>query len=223
MGRAPVWRAAAGGPWERVRRAVRVSALTLALATSGVMGPVGQEALAAGAPAAAVKDTSGTGDAEAAAMTLGAVTIGGLVMRAIVHARRDEDSERERVAAECGRLEKEEGERMRRRERKKMEMVDGAVVKDEELMTELMKRVQSLEDGEEDGEAEDEMRHSPIPDRGMGSAVLERPDGEDGEVGEAGDEEEEQAPKPEELDMLNRMWDLSSGDSDKPNRPTPRA
>ncbi|CDF37846.1 unnamed protein product [Chondrus crispus] len=71
------------------------------------------------------------------------------------------------------------------------------------------------------------MRHSPIPDRGMGSAVLERPDGEDGDVGEVGEvgeaEEEEQTAKPEELDMLNRMWNLSSGDSDKPNRPTPKA
>lgn len=146
-------------------------------------------------------------------------------MRAIVSSRRDDEAEKKRLEAECNRLEQEEKERALRVKRKKMEMVEGgSVVRDDELLSDLMKRVQSLEnaDDDDDGDNDDAaMRHIPIPDRGTGSAVLDRPDDEtEPAEPQAVEPEQEELPKPEELEMLNRMWNLSSGDADAPNKPT---
>lgn len=159
-------------------------------------------------------------------MTLGAVTIGGLVMRAIVSSRRDDEAEKKRLEAECNRLEQEEKERALRVKRKKMEMVEGGSVvrDDDELLSDFMKRVQSLENAEEDDDDNDDaaMRHTPIPDRGTGSAVLDRPDDDETEPAEpqAVEPQQEELAKPEELEMLNRMWNLNSGDADAQNKPT---
>lgn len=180
------------------------------------------------------------GDVEAAAVTLGAVTVGGLVMRAVLASRRDEDKEREELAAECARLEEEEVERSKRLKRKAMERVEGSdqLPEDEALLSSLQKRLQDgASDGtsdsssipgillEKDDEDEDEkkkhLRNSAIPDRGAGSMLLERPDGEgeggDGE--ERGGGEEDETAKKDSLEMLNRMWNISSDSNEERKKP----
>lgn len=161
-------------------------------------------------------------------MTLGAVTIGGLVMRAIVKSRHDEDEEKSRVAMECQRLQDEEKERALRVKRKKMESVDGVAVDDDLLMSDFMNRVKSLEsDSPQDADDPTDpthMRHNPIPDRGLGSALLDRPD-VDADAADSDDgldiieEEQQQLPEPdlanaEQAEMLKRMWNLSSPDKE---------
>lgn len=229
--------AAPAPAWDGVRQVLRVSALSVAMLLAGTVGPprtLPRSGLRVPGSHAAqitstVKDTSGTGDVEAAAMTLGAVTIGGLVMRAIVSARRDEEQERRRLAEECKRLEEEEKERALRAERRKMEAVEGGVMGDEDLMSDFMQRVKSLERGDDDDEDDAfdndaAMRHTPIPDRGTGSALLERPENDvsadEGENrGQRNEGSAEELPNPEELEMLNRMWNLSSeGDSNAQNK-----
>lgn len=181
------------------------------------------------------------GDVEAAAVTLGAVTVGGLVMRAVLASRRDEDKEREELAAECARLEEEEMERSKRLKRRAMERVEGSdeLPEDDALLSSLQKRLQDgasdgssdssnipgilLEkDDEDDDEKKKHMRNSPIPDRGTGSMLLERPDGSD----EAGDGEErpgggeqDGAAKQDSLEMLNRMWNISSDSNEERKKP----
>lgn len=224
------------GVWPTMRRIFRASAISAAMLFGPtLLPPKSLPSNRAGTPVAiaATKtqktDSHSTSDVEAAAMTLGAVTIGAILMRTVVHSRRDEEAEKARVAAECERLAKEEEERARRIKRKKMEAVDiqsnspdGVLNMDDgDIMSALKKRVQTLEDGtdqdqdEQDNEDDQDthMRHAPIPDRGMGSAVLDRPDDEDDEE-TPNDENEEKLAKPDELEMLNRMWNLSSPDKE---------
>eukprot|EP00177_Eucheuma_denticulatum_P006203 GFKZ01011316.1.p1 GENE.GFKZ01011316.1~~GFKZ01011316.1.p1 ORF type:complete len:279 (+),score=73.01 GFKZ01011316.1:263-1099(+) len=153
---------------------------------------------------------SSTSDVEAAAMTLGAVTLGGLFMRVILSRSRDEKREQERVAAECQRLEEEEQQRMLRRERKRMESVEASEVEgDSGLMDELRKRVESME--EQSDVKDTDAKELKWGNGGMGSAVLERPDSgatESSDSGERGGGED--------VEMLKRMWDMSSeGDGGK--------
>lgn len=162
-----------------------------------------------------------TGDVEAAAVTLGAVTVGGLVMRAVLASRRDEDKEREKLAVECARLEEEEILRARRLKRKAMERVDeaDALPEDDALQSSLLKRLQDIDAG--DAPTDDDkkfMRNSPIPDRATGSMLLDRPTDDDAKRGDpapSADEDDEAPVNADELEMLNRMWNLNAGDSEE--------
>lgn len=165
-------------------------------------------------------------------MTLGAVTLGGLVMRAIITKSRDEKAEREKLQAECKRLEEEEADRARRAHRKKLETVEASEIEgDEDLWVEFRKRVENMDSDDvtldSSNTKDDNMRHSPIPDRGTGSALLDRPqsvdggakpnspdaEGEDGE-GSAKDAEGDQLANPDDMEMLKRMWNLSPPDKE---------
>lgn len=225
--------------WDGVRRVVRLSALSASFLLAGALPqnssvPSFRQFGPQPAIAAASSTASNTSDVEAAALTLGAVTVGGVLMRVIVNSRRDKDEEQKRLAIECKRLEDAENERAKRVKRKKMENVDGENVNDEQLMSDLMKRLKSLEGDEQDDDNPDlsnspDMRHTPIPDRGLGSAVLERP-GEGQDVSKQpvdpeyeGDQSDDQnvadiqpqdLAKPEEAEMLKRMWNLSSHDKE---------
>lgn len=136
-------------------------------------------------------------------MTLGAVTLGGLFMRVILSRSRDEKREQERVAAECQRLEEEEQQRMLRRERKRMESVEASEVEgDAGLMDELRKRVESME--EPSDVKETDVKELKWGNGSMGSAVLERP--EDGGI----EQDSGDRAGGEDVEMLKRMWDMSS-------------
>lgn len=141
-------------------------------------------------------------------------------MRAIVNSRRDEKEEQRRLEAECKRLAEEEEERIRRTKRKQMEQVDtSSVAPDADLMSDLRKRVQTLSnDGDEDTDSsnkDDNMRHTPIPDRGTGSMLLDRPDDEsDSDAQASSAESMEQPANPDELEMLKRMWNMSPPDKE---------
>lgn len=239
--------------WNGIRRLVRVSALSASfiLAPAFTLGmnrapqiPRGEEtpittiiaqrtlgggssAIAATKQASHSSPSSSTSDVEAAAMTLGAVTLGGLLMRAIVSRSRDEEAERAKLAAECARLEREEQARALRAQRAKLESVE---TPSDDIMSELRKRLETMnEDSSDDTSStdpdskSDHMRHSPIPDRGNGSAVLDRPDssnnGNNDEIrGDADSSESrrdgEAFAKPDELEMLKRMWNLSPPDKE---------
>lgn len=168
-------------------------------------------------------------------------------MRVVTNRARNEEVEKQRLAEECDRLQQEEVDRTKRLKRSQLESFDtpddaaseqsnavgGESVDD--IMAELRKRVESIEKQEDvegataaTAEAEDktnDLRHSPIPDRGTGSAVLERPD-ETAGVQDTGDqvahndkkkndEQDESLAKPDQLEMLNRMWNLSPPDKEK--------
>lgn len=122
-------------------------------------------------------------------------------------------------------------------------------VSDADLMSELRKRLQSMdgddesddenggadsgsEGGDDGDDGDDNMRHKPIPDRGTGSALLERPDGDDGNgrgvggnssgttdgVKAEGGSDEAIGDDPEvnadDLEKLKRMWNLSPPDKE---------
>ena len=224
--------------WDGVKRVISVSAVSLGVLMSG--GVVVQAFSGNKSLHVATQSTQSTGkvsvgkdaagDVEAAAMTLGAVTIGGLVMRAIISSRRDEEEEKRRLQEECERLEREEKERALRVKRKRMEQVEDKdnLVPDDELMSSFMKRVQNLDSRAEDSSDEKakpddgkkaNMRHSPIPDRGTGSALLDRPESADDADNASGkdtaDGTEAEPVNPEKLEMLKRMWDLNMPDNDE--------
>lgn len=220
-----------GSRWAAgLRRAVHVSAVSLSVLVCALRGGSGANAGASGGQVHVPREAAS--DVEAAAITLGAVTVGGLVMRAVLASRRDEDKEREKLAAECARLEEEEMERSRRLRRKAMEKVEGSeeLPEDDALQSSLQRRLQDIgeDDGEDDGEDAEKkfMRNSPIPDRGTGSMLLDRPDAgdqattrkgtsaDDGEEEEE-EEEEEEGASAEELEMLKRMWNLNSPDNEQ--------
>lgn len=197
--------------------------------------------------------TGQASDVEVAAMTLGAVTLGGIIMRTLLTVSRDKQAERDRLAKECARLQDEEENRALRLERTRLETAGLSSRPDSdedqnELMSALRQRVQNMEESEEDDDDDDvndgsvsgmqnddmkknkknqDMRQSPIPDRGMGSAVLERPDGDaNGENKNKNDEEDdseqdndnppggETLAKPDQAEMLKRIWNLSPPDKE---------
>lgn len=202
--------------WDGVRRVVKASAVSLSVLLCAFGGtPPTPASASSGAGSVRVQRESAS-DVEAAAVTLGAVTVGGLVMRAVLASRHDEEKERAKLAAECARLEQEEILHARRLKHKAMERVEGDddLPEDDTLQSSLMKRMQDLGD-DEAGEKEDKfMRHTPIPDRGTGSMLLDRPDDAAVDEEEKGAGEEEDV-SPERLEMLNRMWNLSSPDDDE--------
>lgn len=172
-------------------------------------------------------------EVQTAAFTLGAVTIGGLAMRAIVQTLRNPEAEQKEVEANCERLAQEEEERARRAARRKMEQVDEPTLDDDELRSALQNRMSSLNsDSDGDPGTEDDlsdelkkyMRNTPIPDRGTGSMLLDRPDDDDDDDdsndGNASDDSEStnnpsDAPNQENLEFLKRMWNLSSPDDNE--------
>lgn len=101
---------------------------------------------------------------------------------------------------------------------------DVAPISDDQLMSDFMSRVTSLETDDsdlDDNQSNDpSMRHSPIPDRGTGSAVLDPPDRSDPHHHDdldSPDHPSDLSPemaKPEEAEMLKRMWNLSSPDKE---------
>lgn len=212
--------------WNGVRRVVRVAGVSLGVLMAGSVADaamLGRPVRAAQVPSSGIVAgaQSGGGDVEAAAVTLGAVTVGGLFMRAIINSRKDDKEEQRRLEVECKRLEEEETERALRVQRRKMEQVEGGSanqVPDDELMSDFMKRVQSLgkpEDDVTESTDKDHMRQNPIPDRGTGSMLLDRPsDGEDSDEPQsslqAEGSESGEAVNQEGLDMLKRMWNLDS-------------
>lgn len=216
------------GIWNGITKLVRLTALsaTLLLAPGISRGSAGIRRVS---PPVAMASSSATtssnsSDVEAAAMTLGAVTLGGLCMRVILSRSRDEAAEKAKLEAECQRLAEEERQRALRAERKRLESVEGDE-QDDQLWSAFRKRVESLDSEESDQSKttkNDNMRHNPIPDRGMGSAVLDRPDNDKSNPednsgsSESDDNDNEDQPnsenlaKPDELEMLKRMWNLSS-------------
>lgn len=156
-------------------------------------------------------------------------------MRVILSRSRDEAAERAKLEAECKRLEEEERQRALRAERKRLESVEGGE-QDEELWSAFRKRLESIDTEQLDettkNTKKDNMRHNPIPDRGMGSAVLDRPDSNNSDTNansdssdstDGGDEGEgqgesrsegENLAKPDEAEMLKRMWNLSPPDKE---------
>lgn len=172
-------------------------------------------------------------------------------MRAVISRSRDEESERAKLAAECARLEEEERARALRAERAKLEAVDSP---SDDLMSEFRKRIESMDKDKDnldssyssstdsgsdsDDDKKDHMRHSPIPDRGTGSAVLDRPDNtsssdssedddenandennnqpmaSNSKTGDGSDSDGDNFAKPDQLEMLKRMWNLSSPDKE---------
>lgn len=149
-------------------------------------------------------------------------------MRGIVNARRDPEEEQRKAEEASIRFAKEEEERTRRLARKKMEEVDdpaeGSGFDDDELLSDFQSRVASINaDSDADAEADalsddkQNMRNSPVPDRGTGSMLMERPD-ESSKEGddESGDERSQEPNKPtsdpDSLELLNRMWKLDSPD-----------
>lgn len=195
--------------------------------------------------------TGQASDVEVAAMTLGAVTLGGVIMRTLLTVSRDQKAERDRLAKECARLQDEEENRALRLERTRLETAGLSSRPDpdadqNELMSALRQRVQNMEesDDEDDEDVNDgsvsgkqnddrkknkkkkneDMRQSPIPDRGMGSAVLERPDGDANDENNGQDDSEqdndenppggETLAKPDQAEMLKRMWNLSPPDKE---------
>lgn len=231
------------GVWNGVCKLVRLTALSATLllapaatrasssASRRVTPPV---AMASASTSSSTSSSSSTSDVEAAAMTLGAVTLGGLCMRVILSRSRDEAAEKAKLEAECNRLAEEERQRALRAERKRLESVDGDE-QDEQLWSAFRKRLESLDSEESDqttkNTKKDDMRHNPIPDRGMGSAVLDRPDNNKSDsnsnsdpTDSNGDEEGEREgniksegenlAKPDEAEMLKRMWNLSPPDKE---------
>lgn len=199
--------------------------------------------------------TGQASDVEVAAMTLGAVTLGGIIMRTLLTVSRDQKAERDRLAKECARLQDEEENRALRLERTRLETAGLSSRPDSDedqnqLMSALRQRVQNMEesgDDDDDDNANDgsvsgkqnddrkknkkkknqDMRQSPIPDRGMGSAVLERPDGnandENNNKNDNEDDSEqdndnppggETLAQPDQAEMLKRMWNLSPPDKE---------
>lgn len=219
--------------WDGLRRIVRVSAVALSVMMCSARGVEANTDSQVHVP----RDSAS--DVEAAALTLGAVTVGGLVMRAVLASRRDEDKEREKLAAECARLEQEEILRTRRLQRKAMERVeeDEELPEDDALQSSLLKRLNDMKNSDtQDGDvAKDDgqggivaekpndnpnkfTRNTPIPDRGTGSMLLERPDANGG-----ADEDENKAKggsgsnqdavvNSGDLEMLERMFKKSSDD-----------
>ncbi len=201
------------------RKVVSVSVLSLTVLMSGIRGV---NANSVGGQVQIPRDSAS--DVEAAAVTLGAVTVGGLVMRAILTSRRDEDKEREKLAAECARLEQEELLRARRLERKAMERVEGdeELPEDDALRNSLSKRLKDMENADDSSDdnavpgilldkPEDKnkfMRNNPIPERGTGSMLLDRPDGNESGGTEGGNGNEEA------LEKLRRMWNLDANDKE---------
>lgn len=224
------------GVWNGVCKLVRLTALSATLLLAPAASRASSSASRRVTPPVAMASTStsshssssSTSDVEAAAMTLGAVTLGGLCMRVILSRSRDEAAEKAKLEAECNRLAEEERQRALRAERKRLESVDGDE-KDEQLWSAFRKRIESLDSEEPDqttkNTKKDNMRHNPIPDRGMGSAVLDRPgsnksgsntnsDRTDNNVDEGEGEDDigsegENLAKPDEAEMLKRMWNLS--------------
>lgn len=217
-----------------MRRAATAAGVAGALFVGGV-GAVEASAANGGASPSRGRQTvvaSANSDVEAAAVTLGAVTVGGLAVKAVLRAKRDPEKELKEVEEASALKQAEEVERARRLERRSMEGWggdgDGDGIDDEVLMEDFLSRVASLgdseavDDGDEgaDGEGGTSgvLREFPIPDRGAsGSAVLERPDETaDADVGgveeaaegaESDDEVDEDS-----LEMLKKMWSLDSPD-----------
>jgi hypothetical protein len=204
--------------------------------------PFASPARAAGRPGAAapLASVSSPSDVEAAAFTLGALTLGGLAMRAVVAARRDPEAEKRAVENECERLRVQEAERMRRAARRRMKEVESGI-DDETLMSEFQSAIARLSDGgdsesfgeafdldDDGGDADvDISKKGPGKGKGKrgaaasgaGSMVLERP-GEGAD--EKGNDEEDNidggsldGPSAESLDLLKRMWNLSSDDDSR--------
>lgn len=200
-----------------LRRVVRVTVISFSLMISTLRGAnaTGQVQIPRGSAS----------DVEAAAVTLGAVTVGGLVMRAILTSGRDEEKEREKLAAECARLEEEEILRARRLERKAMERVDEEELpEDDALRNSLSKRLKDIENNEDnsipgillDNDDKDKskyLRNTPIPERGgSGSMLLDRPEDESGGDGNEG--VLDNSDNTEALEKLRRMWNLDANDKD---------
>lgn len=155
---------------------------------------------------------------------VGAVVVAGVKVLQWGRKGRSQEEEVRRAEVESEKLQKEEEERMRGRERRKLEGVGGYGVGisaeeeemwgDDVLREKLKKRMEKLEKGEEDEEdAEDKrnMRYKPIPDRGMGSMLLDRPG--DGDEDKEEDEEESEVPaSAASVEMLKRMWSLNDGE-----------
>lgn len=246
------------GVWDGISRAIKVSTVSTTLLLASLFVPHDHRRIHGPSPASAAAtpttttttaaaSASDTSDVEAAALTLGAVTLGGLVMRLIINRSRDDESEKKRLADQCDRLQQEEHNRTLRMARTQLESIpdpqqptsqtdvggDGDGV---DLMSELRKRVESLENNAKDSNANantdtdnKDIRHSPIPDRGTGSALLDRPDATNEydsddaqnkkkEKDETKDDEDDLAAKsakPEQLEMLKRMWNLSPPDKEK--------
>lgn len=144
-------------------------------------------------------------DVEAAVLTLGAVMLGGGLMRVVVQGGRDREKERERVQKECQRLQEEELERSRRRQRRELESVGE---QDGDLMEQLRKRVEQVGSGTGEEEKGDEAAHGNGP---VGGAVLEREREEEEEEEEEEEKEEKDAPSEKDLEMLRRMWKMTEG------------
>ena len=156
-------------------------------------------------------------------------------LRAIISSRRDEEAEKRKLKEECDRLQREEEDRALRMKRRRMEALDEEererLKTDDELMSSFMKRLQNIDgegEGEGDGDGEGEvdqgtkgkdttMRHSPIPDRGTGSMLLDRPEEGGGDAGDKENTDDSNASK-DELEMLNRMWNLNADGDDRKSK-----
>jgi hypothetical protein len=232
-GRAKADNTGAGGGmhgWALVRRAAAAAGIAGALLACAPFAGAAQRGGGSGTGRVVAAATS---EVEAAAVTLGVVTVGGLAMRAVVHARTDPDADRKKAEEQSIRLAKEEEERGRRMARKRMEQVDdgeGDALDDDELLSDLQSRLELLNAADSDADAEADgirddldkfMRHNPIPERGTGSMLLDRPD--EGDVVDATpssppqeddnmDQDDAGTPDPENLELLKRMWNLNSPD-----------
>ncbi|PXF46784.1 hypothetical protein BWQ96_03475 [Gracilariopsis chorda] len=139
-------------------------------------------------------NTSRASDVESAALTLAAVTVGALVMRAVVNSQRDDDAYRKKVAEQSQRLQQEEDMRALRIQRSEMEAVNTDSDKqpqtsdDDQFLQAFRERVSGLNmERDPDDTEEDDTNNSDkydkqqldlvnMPDRSTGSAVLDKPD-----------------------------------------------
>ncbi|KAI0556589.1 hypothetical protein FGB62_494g05 [Gracilaria domingensis] len=194
------------------------------------------------APARASTSTTNTSDVETAALTLAAVTLGGLVMRAIVRSRQDDDAYRKKVVEDSKRLQEEENLRALRIKRTEMEAVEGDETSDDdddEFMKAFRERVSGLQTDEkqpnDDQDASEKYGKQELDlvntqDRGTGSAVLDKPDNDAPASPSASQSEQPQESQndpdnadvvppsmanPEQAEMLKRMWNLNSFDKNE--------
>eukprot|EP00178_Gracilaria_changii_P022744 TRINITY_DN677_c0_g1_i4.p1 TRINITY_DN677_c0_g1~~TRINITY_DN677_c0_g1_i4.p1 ORF type:complete len:306 (-),score=54.44 TRINITY_DN677_c0_g1_i4:2863-3780(-) len=187
--------------------------------------------------------TTNTSDVETAFMTLAAVSLGGLIMRAIVRSRQNDEAYRKKVLEDSRRLQEEENLRALRIKRTEMEAVENDETSeddDDEFMKAFRERVSDLQtDGEkepnEDKDASDKYGKQELDlvntqDRGTGSAVLDKPDNEGPAASSASQSDQTQdsesdrddadvvppsMAKPEQAEMLKRMWNLNSFDKNE--------
>ena len=168
---------------------------------------------------------------------VGAAVVAGVKMLQFGRQGKVKEMEVKRAAEESEKLQKLEEERTRGRERRKMEGVGGfgTVIgsteqggeeawADDALREGLKRRLERLEKGEtdenekEDGEDKRNMRYKPIPDRGMGSMLLERP-GEGEEDKEEEKKDDEVTASASSVEMLKRMWSLGEDGDSKSKKP----